>query len=56
MDYGQILKDIKPTKKEQEDIDAMTRKLVNFLTETCQNENPTLTYSWHFHWMSVRIF
>jgi len=38
MDYGQILNDIKPTEKEQEDIDAMSQKLVDYLTETCQNE------------------
>lgn len=34
MDYEAILKDIKPTKAEQDDIDAMSDKLVSFLQET----------------------
>ena len=39
MDYGQILKDIKPTKKQQDDIDSMSERLVNFLKETCRKED-----------------
>lgn len=39
MNYELILKDIKPTQEEQNDIDAMSDKLVSFLTETCKKEN-----------------
>ena len=39
MDYEQILKDIKPTEKEQQDIDAMSDRIVNYLTETCKKED-----------------
>ncbi len=38
MDYEAILNDIKPTKEEQDDIDAMSDKLVSFLNETCEKE------------------
>lgn len=38
MDYEAILKEIKPTKKEQADIDAMSEKLVSFLEKTCVEE------------------
>ena len=39
MDYELILKDIKPTQEEQNDIDAMSDKLVDFLNETCKKED-----------------
>ncbi len=39
MDYEQILKDIKPTEQEQQEIDEMSDKLVSFLEESCENDN-----------------
>lgn len=39
MNYELILKDIKPTQEEQDDIDAMSDRLVGFLNETCKNED-----------------
>lgn len=39
MDYELILKDIKPTQKEQEELDGISNKLVNFLVKTCEEEN-----------------
>lgn len=39
MDYELILKDIKPTPEEQQEINEMSEKLVNFLKETCEDEN-----------------
>ena len=39
MDYEQILKDIKPTQKQQKDIEGMSERLVGFLEETCKKEN-----------------
>lgn len=39
MDYESILKDIKPTETEQQDLDEMSQKLVSFLEKTCQKEN-----------------
>ena len=39
MNYELILKDIKPTQEEQNDIDAMSDRLVGFLNETCKNED-----------------
>ena len=38
MNYEAILKEIKPTKEEQEEIDAMSDKMVGFLEETCVRE------------------
>ncbi len=38
MDYEVILNDIKPTQKEQSEIDAMSEKLVSFLEKTCIEE------------------
>ena len=39
MDYELILKDIKPTEEEQNQIDDMSSRLVNFLKDACKNEN-----------------
>ena len=39
MEYELILNDIKPTQEEQNDIDAMSDKLVGFLNETCEKED-----------------
>ena len=39
MDYEPILKDIKPTQQEQQEIDEMSDKLVSFLEETCKKED-----------------
>ena len=39
MNYELILKDIKPTLEEQNDVDAMSYKLVSFLNETCEKED-----------------
>ena len=39
MNYELILKDIKPTLEEQNDVDAMSDKLVSFLNETCEKED-----------------
>ncbi|MBQ6100127.1 MAG: CCA tRNA nucleotidyltransferase [Methanobrevibacter sp.] len=39
MDYGPILKDIKPTETEQQELDEMSKKLVSFIEQTCQKEN-----------------
>ena len=38
MNYEAILKDIKPTEKEQADIDEMSDRLVSFLENTCVEE------------------
>lgn len=38
MNYEDILKDIKPTEKEQADIDEMSDRLVSFLENTCVEE------------------
>ena len=38
MDYQAVLKDIKPTKTEQEDIDAMSERIVTFLEKTCESD------------------
>lgn len=35
MDYEPILKDIKPTQAEQNEIDEMSDKLVGYLKEAC---------------------
>ncbi|WP_458403555.1 CCA tRNA nucleotidyltransferase [Methanobrevibacter sp.] len=39
MDYGQILKDIKPTEEEQAEIDEMSSKLVQYLEKLCEDKN-----------------
>lgn len=39
MDYESILKDIKPTQTEQQEIDEMSDRLVDFLKETCKEED-----------------
>ena len=39
MDYELILKDIKPTQTEQQEIDEMSDRLVDFLKETCKKED-----------------
>ena len=38
MDYGAILKDIKPTSEETEEINMVSSKLTNFLNKTCMEE------------------
>lgn len=39
MDYELILKDIKPTKQEQDEIDEMSDRIVDFLRKSCVEEN-----------------
>ena len=39
MDYEQILKDIKPTVEEKQHIDEVSSKLMNFLQETCDEND-----------------
>lgn len=39
MDYEQILKDIKPTRQEQAEIDEITFQLVSYLEKLCEDED-----------------